>query len=544
MSFALRPYQQSLIACIYQEWQSGKKYVCAVLPTGGGKTVCFGSVIAASPVNVCAIAHRQELVGQISLALAKYNVRHNIIAPPNVCRTITSMHMDEYGKSFYDPRATHSVAGVDTLINRGGDIKAWAATVGLWVQDECHHVLRTNKWGKAAALFPHAYGLGVTATPCRADGKGLGDHADGMMQAIVEGPTMRDLINDGYLTDYRIFAPPSNLDMSAVATGATGDYTRPGMVTAVRESTVMGDVVAHYLKIARGKLGITFATDVQTASDIAEAFRKEGVPAEVVSAKTPDRERNHIIRRFKRRELLQLVNVDLFGEGFDLPALEVVSMARPTQSYALFAQQFGRALRIMEGKDTAIIIDHVGNVMRHGLPDAPRTWTLNAREKKSRSAPDDVIPCTSCPACTAVYERTHVVCPYCGYKPEPVSRSGPEFVDGDLFELDASTLASMRGEVARIDAPAEEVRRKMLIAGNSELAAAGAAKNHRRRQEAQQTLRDAIAWWAAHRRASGQTDAESYRRFYLKFGVDVLSAQTLGRREAEELTERIVREMM
>ena len=164
-------------------------------------------------------------------------------------------------------------------------------------------------------------------------------------------------------------------------------------------------MVDHYLRIAKGKLGVTFAVDVEAAGDIATAFKKAGVPAEIVTAKTPDTLRASILRRFRNRELLQLVNVDLFGEGFDLPAIEVVSMARPTQSFSLFAQQFGRALRPMDGKEHAIIIDHVGNVHRHGLPDAPRDWSLDRRERRSSKNVDIVIPTRTCPECAGAYER-------------------------------------------------------------------------------------------------------------------------------------------
>jgi DNA repair protein RadD len=232
-------------------------------------------------------------------------------------------------------------------------------------------------------MFPNARGLGVTATPVRADGKGLGAHHDGVMHHIIEGAGMRDLIQQGFLTDYRIFAPPSDLDLTGVTRAADGDYNKKQLKQRVRRSQIIGDVVAHYLRIAPGKLGLTFATDVETATEIANRYRAAGVPSEVVSAKTPTGQRIEILKRFKRREVMQLVNVDLFGEGFDLPALEVVSMARPTESYGLYCQQFGRVLRPLPGKTVGIIIDHVGNVVRHGLPDKPRRWSLDRREKRT-----------------------------------------------------------------------------------------------------------------------------------------------------------------
>lgn len=536
----LRPYQETGKTEIYNAWASGHKNVLYVLPTGAGKTVSMSDIVKEHRGAACAIAHRQELVTQISTALARDKIQHRIVGPKSVVKLAVNLHMAEAGRSYYDPSAKIAVAGIDTLIRREKELKNWLPSVTLWLMDESHHVLRENKWGKGIEMFPNARGLGVTATPVRADGRGLGRHADGNFDDMIVGPNMRDLINMGFLTDYRIFAPPSNLDLSDVKISTqTGDYNKDGMRKAVRKSRIMGDVVTHYLKIAPGKLGITFATDVETATEIAGRFNAVGVPAEVVSAKTPDAERIAVLRRFKNRELLQLVNVDLFGEGFDLPAIEVVSMARPTQSYSLYAQQFGRALRILPGKTEALIIDHVGNVIRHGLPDGKRVWTLDRRERRTRSTDSNVIPVKACPQCTGVYEAVHPECPFCGFKPVPVSRSGPEVVDGDLFELDAATLEAMRGAVAEVDKDPEQYRAELMAKRMPPVGQLANVKRHVARQEAQSELRGAIAWWAGYQRAMGRPDAESYRRFWFAFGTDVLSAQALGTKEALALAERV-----
>ena len=490
----LRPYQLDAKQNIYREWNAGVKNVLYVLPTGGGKTVTMSDIVHEHTGAACAIAHRQELVTQISLALARDGIRHRIIGPQSVVKLAVNIHMNKVGRSFYDPSARVAVAGVDTLVRREAELKNWLLSVTLWLMDESHHPLRDNKWGKAIEMFPNAKGLGVTATPIRADGKGLGRHADGNFDVMVEGPNMRDLINMGFLTDYRIFAPPSDLDLSAVTVSpTTGDYNKDGLRKAVRKSHIIGDVVKHYLQIANGKLGITFATDVETATNISEQFNAAGVPAEVVSAKTPDAERVAILGRFERRELQMLVNVDLFGEGFDLPAIEVVIMARPTQSYSLYAQQFGRALRILDGKTEALIIDHVGNVVRHGLPDACRIWSLDRREKRSRQTPSDVIPVKACPQCTGVYERIYAECPYCGFKPVPAQRSGPEFVDGSLCELDAATLVAMRGAVAEVDKDADQYRAELMAKRVPQIGQLAHVKRHVERQEAQKELRGNLA---------------------------------------------------
>lgn len=561
----LRPYQSEAKARVYAAWDSGAVNVLAVLPTGAGKTVTFSDIIHEHQGASCAIAHRQELVSQISLALARDRVRHRIIGPKSVVKLCVNQHMAEVGASYYDPSARCAVAGVDTLVKRGEELKHWTQSVTLWVQDEAHHVLEANKWGTAAGMFPNAKGLGVTATPLRADGKGLGRHADGLFDVMVEGPGMRDLIDSGYLTDYRIFAPPSDfVRPGAEDVGSTGDFTRQKMTTAVRKSHIIGDIVTHYLRIAPGKLGVTFVPDVETATDVAAQFNAAGVPAEVVSAKTPDADRVAILAKFKRRELLQLVNVDLFGEGFDLPAIEVVSFGRPTESFGLYVQQFGRVLRLMldgslypywddftsderkahiaaSSKPRGIIIDHVGNVERHGLPDARREWSLDRRERRSKSAATDVIPVRTClnVQCLAVYERIYSACPFCGHQPTPAARNAPEFVDGDLLELDPDTLARLRGDIARVDMHPEAYREELAAKHTPAIGQMAHVKRHAERQDAQAALRESIAWWAGYQRAAGRPDSESYRRFFFAFGVDVLTAQALKTADALALAERI-----
>lgn len=523
----LRPFQAQLKADIYAAWRSGASNVLAVAPTGAGKTVIFSEVLREHDGPSVAIAHRHELVSQISLALARNEVRHRIIGTSSLVRNCVALHIAETGRSYYSPSAHCAAAGVDTLI-RLPPTDPWLASVTKWVQDEAHHVIRANKWGKACAMFtnPNVRGLGVTATPLRGDGLGLGRHADGVMDALVQAPGMREIIRMKFLTDYRIFAPPSDLDLSSVTISASGDYSPEPLRKAVHKSHIVGDVVQHYLKIAPGKLGVTFAVDVESATEIAAAYRAAGVPAEVVSGNTPIMLRAAVLRRFAAGEIKQLVNVDLFGEGFDLPAIEVISMARPTQSFSLYAQQFGRALRILDGKAWGIIIDHVGNVARHGLPDAHREWTLGRREKRSRGATvTDVMPIRVCPQCSGAYEADQgLTCPYCGHYAEPAGRSTPEQVDGDLHELSPEALARMRGEIDQ--PPSYHLSPGIQMSINA---------RHREAAEAQRLLRGAMAEWAA-----GMDDLpRAWRRFYLTFRVDVLSAQALGRADAEALMARI-----
>lgn len=534
VTIQLRDYQTDLKSSIYDAWRGGVRNVMAVLPCGGGKTAIFSNIIAEMGVPSAAIAHRTELVSQMSLALARNEVRHRIIGQNEAIRSIVHLHMITVGKSYYDATARCAVASVNTLVNKK-DIAAWAHTVRLWITDECQHLLSDNIWGRAVDLFPNAIGLGVTATPVRADGKGLGRHHDGVIDAMVVGSSMRDLISRGYLSEYRIFAPPSDLNLSDVNVTAGGDYSPEPLRRAVHRSHIHGDVVSHYMRLTPGKLGVTFAVDVESAVELAAAFRQQGVPAEMLSGTTPANNRYKILAKFAAGEIKQLCTCDIISEGFDLPAVEVCSMARPTQSYGLYIQQFGRALRIFPGKSTATLLDHVGNVLLHGLPDAARGWSLDRRDRRSRRNEGDApIPLRSCLGCAGVYERTRVVCPYCGYKVEPAGRGSPEMVDGSLIELDPDVLARMRGEIAA----AEQLR---IPYGAAPEVVGALRRNHRERMEAQTALRAAMAQWGGNRTAVGVSIAEAQRTFFFKFGIDVGTAQTLNAREAAALAERVNR---
>jgi len=538
MTIQLRPYQSDLKQRVYQSWQAGHRNVLAVLPTGGGKSVVISDIILdghQQGLTECVIAHRNELIGQMSLHVARRGIPHRIIGSSSAVSQITSEHRREFGRSFVNPDAKCSVASVDTLKARAEKLTAWSAQVQRWTIDEAHHVLRKNKWGAAVEMFPNAYGLGVTATPSRADGMGLGRHHDGVFDDMLIGPSMRDLIDMGSLSDYEIAVPEGDFEIDEGQIAASGDWSTKRMREASRWSHIVGDVVVEYQRRALGKRAICFATDVETAGEIAAQFNEAGVVAAAVSAKTPTETRNEFIRRFRDGRITVLVNVDLFGEGFDVPAVEVVIMARPTASLGVYLQQFGRALRPMQGKSHGLVIDHVSNWKRHSFPDKQHIWTLDRREKRAKREPDpDDIELTACRECSRPYERTHPACPYCGHEPVVASGGGRSIdqVDGDLMLLDRDALAKLRASMV-LEAPADTQDRVTAAAGA--LAGKGAANRQYERHQAQQRLREAIEQWAGVRRAMGEDDRVITRRFYLTLGVDVLTAMSGKRAEMESL---------
>lgn len=570
----LRDFQAEVENGIFAAWHEPNVFnVMPVMPTGGGKTVLVGSVIQKMNTATCAIAHRQELVSQMSLALTREDIWHDIIAPKTIRQQIVRLHHETFGHSRYKYAADVRVAGVDTLANH--DTKdRWLSHVGLVVQDEGHHVLKTNKWGRAMGMFPNARGLFPTAHALRADGCGLGRTASGLVDRLVLGPSCRELITRGFLTDYDVYCPESDIDFSEVEISpTTGDLNRPQLVAATHKSKqLVGDVVAEYLKRAPGKLGVTFAVDIEEAKKIAAAYNANGVPAEIITAKTPVNVRGQLMAQFRRRVLLQLVSVDCLGEGVDVPAIEVISMARRTASFQLFAQQLGRTLRpMLEGvtihgrpawdqwgsltdaervwcisvssKSKAIVIDHVGNTVYmaqyHGRPCSRQHYSLDDRpaRQKPRTGPDALRTCLKC---TKPFERFLTACPHapCDWVvPPPGGRALPEQVDGDIVLLDPTVIASMQMDIDRIDAPPPEV-----FPGATGAAIVG---NHLKRQDAQHRLRHTVACWGGWRMQYHREDLRTaQKRFYLTFGIDVMSAAALNTADATALTIKVMDELL
>lgn len=551
MSLIMRPYQQDAIDNVYAEWARGKRFVVLVMPTGSGKAACLCEVArleAERGQRVLITAHRQELITQLSTTLARNGLRHQVIAAATTVKYAVRLHMETVGKCFVDPNARVFVASVQSMKAENiTNLAAFGDKLTI-IGDEFHHYTKQSQtWGKVFTPLDQAgaRGLGLTATPCRADGRGLSRETDGYGDSMVVGPTMRDLINMGYLSDYRIYCPPSDLHLDRVKTSATtGDYVERDLKAEIQSSHIVGDIVGHYLRIAPGKRGITFTVGVDMAEEVAEQYRARGVPAIAVSGRMSDYDRIQALRDLKSGKILQVVNDSVLTEGTDEPTVEVISFARPTQSYGLYCQMFGRGTRISPetGKDRAIIIDHVGNVMRHGLPDAPREWSLDRRERRSsgRSDAQTIRACLN-PECGAVYERFRDACPYCGTPvPPPAERSRPEFVDGDLFELDPAMLEQMRGAVARVDMTPEAYREQLARQGVPQIGIMANVKRHIERQETIGTLREAMAVWAGYERAAGLSDREIFRKFYIEHGHDWMTAQTLKRDEALGLAERVM----
>lgn len=322
------------------------------------------------------------------------------------------------------------VASVNTLVRRLDLYKE--PDIVFW--DECHHIA-SSTWATIADRYKSAVHIGLTATPCRLDGKPLNTAFDCMCEVI----NTKQLINAGYLSQFLYYAP-SVINTDELTMSSNGDYTKESLANASFAAKIVGDNIAQYSKLAYGKRNIVFAINRMHGQDITRRYNEAGIKAEFLDGETNKSKRQKVLEQFSDGEVKVLVNCELFGEGFDLPAVEVVSLLRPTASTSLYLQQVGRGLRPCPeiGKTKAIILDHVNNWQKHGMPDDEREWTLSSGLKKKRGASSS-IAIRRCPVCFFAHSPS-LTCPNCGYK---------YVADGKVIKEIAGELVLLGSEQAR-----------------------------------------------------------------------------------------------
>lgn len=408
----LRPYQTELIDKSREALRHSQS-VLMQAPTGAGKTALTVTMMknaAAAGRRSFFLVHQNELLQQTGKALWKQHLEHGMVASGKRASKLPAQ-----------------VASVQTLVRRLDQYEE----PDLIIIDEAHRAAAST-YLKILEAYPRAKVVGLTATPQRTDGKGLSD----IFQSLVIGPSVRQLIDAGYLADYEIFAPPSMFDAASVKTRA-GDYAKEQVEAAMDKPTITGDAVNHYKKLAKGKRCVVMCAGIKHADHVAEQYRQSGVPAESLDGTMTDKERESVLDRFARGETLVLTNTNLLIEGVDIPAIEVVQWLRPTKSLIIWMQGVGRGLRPAPGKERLLILDHVGNVHRHGLPDDPREWSLEGRKKGKRKTNDEPdVAIQQCQSCFAVFRPGPSNCPQCG---EAIKQKPPrqlEVVEGELQKID------------------------------------------------------------------------------------------------------------
>ena len=454
----LRHYQNTVVSGIRNSFKDLYSSVLAVLPTGGGKTVVFTYMAHAMSLKnkkAIILVHRVELLRQTSAALAKFDVEHGMINP-------------QYTPNF---KNNVQIASVQTIIKRLNYFVSINWIPDVIIIDEAHHV-NSKSWLKIINHFkelnPKLKIIGVTATPIRGDGQGLGITSGGIFEEMIVGPQTAQLIAEGFLVKPRIFGLPQKLDLSEI-NPKKGDYNINALSKLVDKPKITGDAVDHYRDLCPGVPTIVFCASVSHAENVAEQFRNAGFKFYSIDGSMSDEDRKNLINGLSNGSVQGLVSCDLISEGTDIPRATCAIELRPTKSKGLNMQQRGRVLRpvyaegydlsTIEGrllaianseKPNAIILDHVGNCDEHGLPYDFQEWSLEGSIKKkgSKKNQEEAVRVVMCESCFMHQEPTSV-CIGCGHVMKPPKDNTPKQVEGTLTEITSEILANKK--IAKIE---------------------------------------------------------------------------------------------
>lgn len=413
-AFTLRPYQADCVAKIEAAMQDGTARILTQLPTAAGKGVILSHLINhfhLLGLTVLFLVHREEILLDVSARISRYGIPHGII------------------KAGVEPDYSHYVqlASIQTLHNRLKN--PWIRNADIVIVDEAHHILAAT-YLRTLKHFAKKTIIGFTATPCRTDGRGLGDVFD----MLIQGAKVEELQAQGYLSPLKYYAPVRP-DLSGVKTTGA-DYNLPQLEEVMTKGELVGKIVPHWQQLAAGRQSVVFATSVKHSLAIVRQFQAAGIKADHLDGSSLPEHRKAVLAKFKSREIQVLCNCQLFGEGIDIPDIQCVILARPTKSLSLYMQMVGRGMRISQGKEDCLILDHAGAVYHHGFIEEIDHWSLEkstktVNEKQQERQKSEAEPIT-CRKCSCVYTR-QLQCPSCGNIPQ--TRQKPEdveYIDGRL----------------------------------------------------------------------------------------------------------------
>ena len=582
----LRPHQVVATDDVDKLEAEGNKIILCVQPTGSGKTILKAYYAKREYENggMCLIfAHRDVLLEQISGSLCKMGVPHGFICSPKTRGAITNLNLSKFGDSFYDEKSPVMCVSSQTFashIKREMYSEYFLNSVTRWLMDESHHLTEGSTWGKCVDAIPNASGVGFTATPLRGDKKGLGAHADGYFEAMSVTTNMYHLIQDGKLTPYKIFAT-GQIDIRGIKKDKDGELNKRQLVIKTKEADITGNAVEQYLKHLNGQPVITFCINIEHSVEVAEEFNARGIPSVAVSSKSEPGIRENAVRDLRAGRIMNLVNCDLFGEGFDAPAVAGVIMLRRTTSYSLYKQQFGRMLRPSEetGKVYGILLDHVGNTQYmmktynlHHPHDDPE-WTLDSTNDKKY----DTHYCDECGCESEGKDLIDGACPECGHKEEIIETMScgkcdffavvDDFIDGecpdcghietedeavirireiktregDLVELDIGVIDEL---ISQRESHYQSVTDYAASLSDNFHAKNAAVNRHAARQSSLNVLRHWIQEWSVKKwKDTGDSVKMIPISFELEFKINIMKAQVLPEPQMNKLTSKIQQSM-
>ncbi|HUY27274.1 MAG TPA: DEAD/DEAH box helicase [Candidatus Binataceae bacterium] len=384
----LRPYQTAAVDAIRTAYRSGRKSVLLQAATGAGKTVLFSHFAAKLKLGYRALVlvHRDELLRQTADKFEQFGIEYGMI-----------------GAGYSRSRARIQIASVMTLVRRLHEHEPF----DFVIIDETHH-LPSASFKKIVQHYPDAYRLGCTATPARLDGQGLSEFFD----ILIKGPPMAELVAQGYLAACEVYGPPTSVDLSMVHIRA-GDYAKNELEGAMDKAVITGDAVEHYRRIVGSKPAIAFCVSIKHAEHVAEKFRQGGFAAASIDGTMDMSRRRNLIADLAAGRLNVLTSCDLITEGLDVPAAKAIILLRPTQSLTLFLQAVGRGMRPKPDGSACIVLDHVKNCERFGLPQSDREWTLEGRKLTAKQRQEQQIATRTCEKCFSVLPTGLKLCPKC-----------------------------------------------------------------------------------------------------------------------------------
>lgn len=445
----LRPYQEYVVGAIREKWlekdafgNAKNQNILLEMATGAGKTYTFCYItdrIRRQRKRVYILVHRDNLLGQTMESLKSLGVPFRVIA-----------------SGYTQVDASVQVCSVFTLANRLKD----TPEPDLLIIDEAHHA-NAGSWRKILDYWPNVKVIGVTATPVRTDGSGLGKIGGGFFDCMVHGPTMRELIEMGNLCDYEYYRPPVGLDLSEVSISGS-EFNKKQLRFAVEKPKITGCAIDHYLSICPDAPAIAFCVSIAHANDVAAKFRQRGINAQALTSEMDRAQIRAAIKALGEGRIQVLTSCDIISEGTDVPVVTAAILLRPTHSLGLFLQQVGRVLRPAPGKPHAIILDHVNNLKRHGLPDKKRVWSLDAKKKKLRKGSavemdESIIQTRQCEECWLIH-KPQPTCPRCGYV--YTSNRSLEEIDGTLTKVSREEKEAER-EKKRIEKEARKEQKEI-----------------------------------------------------------------------------------
>ncbi|QIG46782.1 DEAD/DEAH box helicase [Nordella sp. HKS 07] len=422
MTINLRQYQIEVIDELRAAVANGSKRTLLVAPTGAGKTVIASAIIAgavAKGKRVLMVAHRRELIDQACRKLDDAGIKSGTILAGDFRR---------------DDDAPVQVGSIQTIHARAirGE-RMILPRADLLIVDEAHRV-RTSLYQQLLDAYPHAKVVGLTATPCRSDGRGLGN----VFNEMVQCPSVQELIDLGHLVKTIVYAPETP-DLKGVKI-KRGDYAEDQLAERMDKPKLVGDIVSHWHRLAAGRKTVVFATSIAHSKHIADEFNRAGVAAAHIDGATPNAERSEILAQLSSGQLKVVSNCAVLIEGWDQPHVSCCVLARPTKHMGTYRQMVGRVLRPVPGKDHALVLDHAGNTFEHGRVEDRVEWTLDADQRaensahRSRRQEGSRSRLVSCQKCSAVRVAGEP-CPQCGWLPK---RRGEavDVEDGELARVD------------------------------------------------------------------------------------------------------------